>query len=214
MTETTRSRDDLKELFTKIARKIHEYGAPESKQRARLATLRRCRQTSDERRRVMIWSTLGHEIPSDIQGAAPSRFLTARQVMENDFLETLYLLVPIQATVKHGPHDFVPLTPRVDLALSLNQGVGMGALHFEPVERRLSRLLKTPRRNLEKQLLAVLQILRGTERVGIDWPLLYMDLFDWEQRRRAFNHNTVRTRWARHFYGMQEEETKPLSEEK
>lgn len=213
MNETKRTREQLKDIFTKIARNIHEYGAPESKQRARLATLRRCRQSSDERRRVLIWATLGHDLPADIQGAPASRFLTAAQVMENDFLETLYLLAPIQATVKHGPRDFVPVNPRADLAASLHQGVRIGAFHFEPVERRFSRLLKMPRRNLEKQLLSVLQILRGTEQVGIDWPLLYMDLFDWEQRRRSFNHNTVRTRWARHFFGMQEEETKPLSEE-
>lgn len=214
MNETKQSRDDLKALFTEIARKIHDYGAPESRQRARLATLRRCRQTSEEQRQIMIWTVLGHVINRDIRGLSSSSHPSAQQIMEQDFLETLYLVAPIQATVKHGPHDFVPVNPRADLATSLIHCVRIGALQFEPVERRFSRLLKMPRRNLEKQLLSVLQILRGTERVGIDWPLLYMDLFDWEQRRPAFNHNTVRTRWARHFFGMQEEETNPLSEEK
>ncbi len=214
MSETKRSRDDLKDIFTDIAWKIHEYGAPNSRQRARLAGLRRCRQTSEERRAIMIWTILGHALPNNLQDERSSPPSASLANMEQDFLETLYLLAPIQATVKHGVNDYAPMTPRADLATSLIQCVRTGALQFEPVERRFNRLLMTPRRNIEKQLLSLLQILRGTERVGIDWPSLYWDLFDWEQRRHALNHNTVRTRWARHFFGMQEEETNPVSKEK
>nr|WP_279382664.1 type I-E CRISPR-associated protein Cse2/CasB [Acanthopleuribacter pedis] len=178
--------------------------------------MRRCRQVAEERKSVLIWSLLGAKIPVEIKGFTEGTQLDKRRRPQQDFLETLYLVAPLQAAVKYNSSDFESTPHPVDLATTLRSLVGKDKQRLEAVERRFLRLLRLPRRNLERQLFSMLNIIRGFEGGRIDWPQLYWDLYRWDRRREAFKHETVRTRWARQFFGDREtgSETHQEQEEK
>ena len=166
------SNDPRVELVTSIAHHVFLLGEHHQvnphMQRSR-SILRQMRGRPRKRKEIMLRDALGKQLGDDTRFKPIERWY--------DIVETVSLLAPLQASLRHEPQDQNYQNKHHNFGMTV--AASLGNEEGSAVWRRMFVLLDCDREFLERPLYALLRMCRDQAAHPINWPQLYKDVLFW-----------------------------------